>query len=377
MSNNNGPSLWEKQSFLKCDVAIIGAGITGLSTAASLKEQRPDLDVLVLERGILPSGASTKNAGFACFGSVSELLNDIEKIGEAGTISLVDKRIKGLEKTKTRLGADAIDLQVNGGYELLLEQDSPALEKLDYINTLLKPLYNDDIYERSDHKIRHFGFEQVSALIENKYEGQLDTGKLIATLWRYCSSLGIRLHTGVEVTSIHYEDTHARLESSEVAFEAKKVAICTNAFSKKLLENRIDLNPGRGLVLSVVPEEPMKIKGTFHYQEGYFYFRDYYGKLIFGGGRNLDLIGETTTEFGINQLIKAQLIRDLEHYILPNQNFKIEMEWSGIMAFGENKEPVIEKINEHTVIGVRLGGMGVAIGSLVGESVAKNILLLL
>ena len=45
-------SLWEKQSFLTSDIIIIGAGITGLSAAATLKEQSPDLSVTVLERGV-------------------------------------------------------------------------------------------------------------------------------------------------------------------------------------------------------------------------------------------------------------------------------------------------------------------------------------
>ena len=53
------------------------------------------------------------------------------------------------------------------------------------------------------------------------------------------------------------------------------------------------------------------------------------------------------------------------------------MEWSGIMAFGKNKKPIVEKISDNVVIGARLGGMGVAIGSLVGEKVAHEILDLL
>ena len=75
-------SLWEKRSLISYDIIIIGAGITGLSTAASLKEKNPKLNILVLERGLLPTGASTKNAGFACFGSLTELRNDLKVLGE-------------------------------------------------------------------------------------------------------------------------------------------------------------------------------------------------------------------------------------------------------------------------------------------------------
>ncbi|MFZ4545731.1 MAG: FAD-dependent oxidoreductase, partial [Saprospiraceae bacterium] len=68
-------SYWEYESFFKdMDVAILGSGIVGLSAAISLKEKNPMLKVALIERSFLPYGASTRNAGFACFGSISELL---------------------------------------------------------------------------------------------------------------------------------------------------------------------------------------------------------------------------------------------------------------------------------------------------------------
>jgi len=47
------------------------------------------------------------------------------------------------------------------------------------------------------------------------------------------------------------------------------------------------------------------------------------------------------------------------------------MEWSGIMAFGKNKIPLVEKIDSNIALGVRLGGMGIAIGSKIGEATAQ------
>jgi len=68
-------SYWEHQTFLRgFDVVIIGAGLVGLTAALHTRRLRPKARVLVLERDVLPNGASTKNAGFACFGSISELL---------------------------------------------------------------------------------------------------------------------------------------------------------------------------------------------------------------------------------------------------------------------------------------------------------------
>lgn len=364
-------SLWEKQSFLTSDVLIIGAGITGLSAAATLKEQSPELKVTVLERGVLPSGASTKNAGFACFGSVSELLNDINTIGEAGMVELVEKRWDGLQKTCQRLGRSMIDIQVKSGYELIFEDKSSVIENIDRVNKLLNPFFQQDVFSLSYDKIKQFGFGKTYHLIENPLEGQLDTGKLISSLWKYCAELGVQVYTGCEVENIMEEENKVVAKCKDISFEAQKAAICTNAFTKKLLTEDLDISPGRGIVMSIIPEKDLKFEGTFHYEEGYYYFRDYYGKLLFGGGRNLALEDETTTEFGVNEQIKAKLIEDINTIILPDQNYKVEMEWSGIMAFGKNKQPIVKRVSDRIVVGVRLGGMGVAIGSLVGEEVAE------
>lgn len=366
-------SIWEKQSFLTTDVLILGAGITGLSTAASLKEANPSLKVTVLEKGVLPSGASTKNAGFACFGSVSELLNDINTLGEEGMISLVEKRIKGLEKTKNRLGEEKIDLKVKGGYELLFE-DHESLNQIDRINSLLKHFYDEPVYNLSDEKISFFGLASTQHLIENRYEGQLDTGKLMSALWDHCMHLGIKVHTGCDVTSLEEIETGVIANCPGAAFSAQKMGVCTNAFAKKLVKENLDLVPGRGIVMSIQPEKELKINGTFHFDQGYYYFRDYYGKLLFGGGRNLDLKAERTTEFGINEMIKGKLIKDLDEIILPNQSYRIQDTWSGIMAFGKDKTPIVRKVSERIALGVRLGGMGVAIGSLVGDDLAQLLL---
>lgn len=366
-------SLWEKQSFLSPDIVIIGAGITGLSAAATLKEQSPDLKVTVLERGILPSGASTKNAGFACFGSVSELVNDIHILGEEGMMKLVEKRWDGLQKTCQRLGRNKIDIQVKSGYELVFE-DSDISEEIDKVNEILHPFFQTTVFKLSDDKIQDFGFGNTKHLIENHLEGQLDTGRLISTLWQYCSEIGVQVHTGCEVVAIKEEANGVFLDCGEVKFKTNKVGVCTNAFTKTLTGENLDISPGRGIVLSIKTEKPLKPEGTFHYNEGYYYFRDYYGKLLFGGGRNLAIEEETTTSFGINHSIKEKLISDLDNILLPDQPYSIEMEWSGIMAFGQTKEPIVKRLSDKIVLGVRLGGMGVAIGSLVGEEVAEMLL---
>lgn len=371
-------SFWEKDSFLQYDYIIVGGGIVGLSTAASLLEKNSKSNVLILERGIFPTGASTKNAGFACFGSLTEILADIERIGEQETLLLIQQRLAGLQKLRKRLGDKQIDFKLYGGFELISAKEIHALEKLETVNQLLKPIFKEKVFQQVDNSIKRFGFDSnyVKHLIFNPYEGQIHTGKMMQALWQYVVKKGAKILTGCEVTHINEEKLIPQIyiknliNKETIIFNAPKVAICTNAFTPKLYKN-LDLVPGRGQVLVTEPIPNLKFKGTFHFDEGYYYFRNYENRVIFGGGRNLDFKSEETDQFEHNEKILQSLKEKLATIILPNQPHKIAYNWSGIMAFGEERKPIIKKISPNVVLGIRCNGMGVAIGSNIGEQVAN------
>ena len=84
-------SYWEKKEwFSNIDFTIVGSGIVGLNTAINLRKKYPKAKIVVLERGVLPHGASTKNAGFACFGSISEILSDLKSHSEDEVLQLIE-----------------------------------------------------------------------------------------------------------------------------------------------------------------------------------------------------------------------------------------------------------------------------------------------
>jgi len=96
-------------------------------------------------------------------------------------------------------------------------------------------------------------------------------------------------------------------------------------------------------------------------------------EFFFGGGRNLDFEGETTTSHDTTELIQNRLEELLKTVILPHQEFEIEHRWSGTMGVGTHKKPIVEQLSNNVYCGVRMGGMGVAIGSLVGQELADLI----
>jgi len=130
------------------------------------------------------------------------------------------------------------------------------------------------------------------------------------------------------------------------------------------------VQPARAQVLITKPIANLALKGTFHLDKGYYYFRNINDRILFGGGRNLDFEGETTTSHETTNLIQNSLEEILKTVILPHNNFEIEHRWSGTMGIGNQKNPIVKQLSNHVFCGVRMGGMGVAIGSLIGQELA-------
>ena len=364
-------SYWElKNWFTNVDYTIVGSGIVGLHCALRLREKFPESKILILEKGILPEGASTKNAGFACFGSLSEIIDDLKSHTEEEVIDLMQKRWHGFQLLRKKLGDKAIDFKPYGGYELFLQNDestySECLEKLPFINEILKPIFRSEIFEKN---IDRFGFKNIKEYtIFNPFEGQIDTGNMIQALLKEAYSKGVLILNNQNVTDFQDNETHVEISVNDFNFSTKKILFATNGFASKLTNNEV--KPARAQVLITEPIKNLDIKGTFHLDKGYYYFRNINDRILIGGGRNLDFETENTSEFGLTSLIQNNLENMLREIILPNIDFKIAHRWSGIMGLGAHKKPIVKQLSNHVYCGVRLGGMGVAIGSLIGQELA-------
>lgn len=367
-------SFWEKYFIAQdTDITIIGSGIVGLSTAISIKESAPHLSVKILERGSAPYGASTKNAGFSCFGSVSELLQDIDIMGESSCMEVVKMRWKGLEILRNRVGDEALEYKHVGGTELFRKSDNILQQKcfdnIIYCNQLVeKYLGITSCYSIKTNE----GLDRFEGkCIYNQYEGTINPVSMMNALKKRCNDLNINIIYGVEVEDIDVAKKIVKTKH-EVIIPYQKLIVCTNGFTKNLFPS-LEVVPARNQVLITKPIKNLSLPSAYHLDEGFVYFRQYHDRILLGGGRNLDIQGETTTEFGNTPDIQNYL-REILDEIYPNASNDIDYWWSGILGIGPSKFPLIQWMNDDVLVGVRLGGMGVAIGSYLGELLASKLL---
>jgi gamma-glutamylputrescine oxidase len=367
-------SYWEREQFLKKpDFCIVGSGIVGLTTAIFLKRKYPDSEVVIVEKGFLPDGASTKNAGFCCFGSVSELVDDFAKWPKNEVLALAQKRFLGLDLLRLLIGDDFMKYEPFGGYEVFTTKNdfdkymSFSSELNSEFNSLIAP----NVYSDASTEISKFGFNGIAGMIRNNFEGQVDTGQMINSLMNLAKKEGVKIFFGLGVKSFESDSTGVNvLTQNDFNFTCRKLIVTTNGFAKQLLPE-LDVVPARAQVLITKPIENLKLKGSFHYDKGYYYFRNVGDRVLFGGGRNLDFDAETTYEAGLTALVQDKLSEILSTVILPYKKYEIDMRWSGIMGVGGEKKTIVKQVAENVFCGVRMGGMGVALGSLVGKELSE------
>jgi len=362
-------SYWELSSFnqKKADFAIIGAGINGLSTAFFLKKQYPKAIVRIYERGSNPSGASVKNAGFACIGSVGELLADLQIQTADEVTAKVIARKEGLNLLRETLGDQNIEYNPCGGFELfqLKEEEDLCVEAIPRLNDIFKQtLVGKQLYRKTT-------FNGKPSIL-NRQEGSVDSGKMMRQLVLNCTNIGVDLQFNYPIKLENQNWCHAN-DQREV--HAEQYIICTNAYTKELFTSQDNaakglIKPGRGYVLLTEELAELPWQGTFHMQQGYVYFRNIGNKLLIGGFRHVDEKTEETLEIAINEKIKKAVLDMMHEFLGIAKPVQIEQEWVGFMGFSASKKSIRQTIAPNSLLASGMNGMGVALGMKFGKETA-------
>lgn len=380
---------WESEYLLRpADLTIVGAGIVGMSAALHFKKLRPDAHVRIIERAPISAGGTTRNAGFACFGSAGEWLDDLQVLGLAKLQELVQSRAEGLSDMLQLLGEEAIGMSWSGGWELFSERDTDVrlaqqvIRALPEINEAVAPILAKvlgHIHPRlqdspaaliDKHRARKVGAHQTVAL---PWEGMIHTGKMVEAFHRALDRANVHRVHGVQVQSFHPKGDQWAIQTHQGQLLTSQLAVCTNGMASDLIP-KMDTKPvpNRVLVAKIKPGSwPL---GTYHLDRGYLYLRTLgQSHVLFGGGRHWghDLAPADPVNAQPIQDWDAQLTATAESWLGPLDT--ITHRWTGWLGVGQDRRPLIGQTQPGLHHAVRLGGMGVAIGTKVGRELATNL----
>ncbi len=364
-------SYWERSILLrKFDFLILGAGLIGKQISLKIKAKYPNARVGIVDRSPISYGASTRNAGFACFGSVSEIVDDLNHSPTNEVLDLLNKRYKGINLLVQTFGAENIGYKNTGSYEIFTNTAdfNDAQHQVDHINSLLAETINHhQTFQWKD--IDNFKMNCSSKALYNPLEGMINSGKLNETISNLVHQSGIIPLYGLNITSIYPSNNGYTLTSEDgYDLSCNQLIVANNSFSSQLLPE-LDVIPARGQIILTKPIEHIPFDGIFHHDKGYIYFRNIDNRILLGGARNIFKDTEQTYDFSGSDEVYNYLYQFLTNTILPNQSVEIDMHWSGIMAMGSEKLPIVKQVDQHLTLCVRMSGMGVALGPVLSDEV--------
>ena len=359
-----GLSIWEKSGWIQePDAIVLGTGIVGMNTALELRALHPDWHIVMLDRSAF-GGASTRNAGFACFGSPSELAEDLESLGTEALVKLVDMRWAGLNALKATWNKADLGYTPCGALEAFTDQAQfeRITGMLPALNALLEPVFDAPPFQRlSDAEIAQRGLKRVCGAISSPLEGALDTGKMVRAMRRSLTEQGIEVIHGIEATELHRANERWSVSTMAGSIQTERVFVCTNAWASAMLD--VDVAPAPNVVVVSQPLPHLALNQTLHHDRGYVYARAVRGRLLIGGGRNWNC--DDDAERG------QMLVHWAQTHIQGAERFDIDHQWVGQLGVGAQRMPIVKELEQGLYVGVRLGGMGVAIGTNVGRALAR------
>ena len=354
-----GFSYWETKGWLgEPDAVVVGAGLVGMNAALRLKEKHPHWRVVMVDQASL-GGATTRNAGFACFGSPSELLDDWNTLGPEATVELVRMRWQGLQALRSMWGDEALGYRPCGAVEAFTDNAewTRCTAALPMLNDALSEVFGQAPFREVPSGPT--GLRAVAGTIASPMEGDLDTAKMATALRHSLQHQDIALVSGVRIESLTRSSSWT-LKTSMGTLTSPRVLVCNNGWASELLDVEVSTTPN--VVVVSEPIANLALTSTVHHDRGYVYAREIDGRVLIGGGRHWNCATE-------NERIE-RLTAWAETHIVDVDAFRVAHCWVGQLGVGPHRQPVMEEVEPGLFAGVRLGGMGVAIGTLVGRKLA-------
>lgn len=365
-------SWWERRYWENVDIVVAGAGITGLQVADVLKRRHPQLRVVILDRDPLALGASSRNAGFACFGSLTEFVDDMERGGTDAALELAERRYRGLLRLRDKMGDASIGFHASGSLEIFTSREAQdaALEQLPEVNRLFAQVSGLPETLKAESTT---GLQMCTSPIgiRNVLEGTVETHSLLSSLRKRALEAGVEIYGGMEIVHAERLSDGMELQAGRHTIRARQVVWCTNAWAGQFLE--FDTHqPARGQVLVTAPMEPMLPEGAYFFNAGYTYFRTLgRDRLLLGGFRDVDLEAENNFSPETGGRVWEALDEFLRSVIFPSRPVQIEMAWAGTMSMGRHRAPRVERADALQVLCAGMSGMGVALSAQVAEDAAE------
>lgn len=339
-------SLWldrtSSNSKKQFDVAVIGAGISGLSAAYWLAKKDPQLKIALIDRGRIAFGASGRNAGFITCGSVEHFnrLVGTHGLTEAHKIwQFSEDNLRRLKEEVIKDHHEDIGFEQKGSFSLASsEVEMDELRKTaNYMRECKIPVEELNVEQIQ----KRVGAIEFVGGIKYVSDASVDPVKLCHRIYDLIKDQ-VTLMDYCEVASIETHGASNLIHTDHFEIECDLAILATNGYSAALEDYFTDkIFPTKGQIVAFEPVKPF-MEGPCYANFVLDYFRQLpSGELIIGGFRQLEKETEVGYSDHTTKPIQEALHEFVRTYLPQFKDSKVTHRWGGIMGFSADGQPMI------------------------------------
>jgi len=363
---------------IDADLAVIGGGFTGVSTAYHFSRRYPEKRVVLLEAKTLANGASGRNGGM--------ILNWLASM--YGYSPEITQRVYQVTRAGIKMIADIIQRhQLSVSYRLdgtlTVYTDARRAETAQEETEFHQQIGIPTRFLDASTLTQKLNLQGACGAVLDPHSGQINGLQLVRSLRPVLQEQGVEIYEQTPVLRIQ-EGTTLTLQTPHAEVKAKAIVLATNGYTGKLGYFRDAVFPLHSHVFATAPLDAAALDNLgWHQTAGYSDDRDRIayssltreGHIIFGGGSNQayaylfrnrtlypDSPGSASGAFN-------QLTHTMNHYLPNSRNLPIAHRWTGTIGMTLNRKPLMGLRGEHRNIYYAIGycGHGVTLANIAGQ----------
>jgi len=359
---------------LEVDVAIVGAGYTGLAAARHLG--RVGASVVVLEQDHVGSGASSRNGGQVLTGLKLDPATLVSRYGERHARQLFDISLESMARLETIVADDAIDCGLERRGHLQAASKPSHFEAFREEQALLARVFNHrvEIVSERDQQAE-LGSRWYHGLLIDERSAALNPAQYVQGLAEAARRTGVRIVGGRAVDRIARQGKRWKLSTGRLDVDAGDVLLATNGYTSAIspaLQRR--LVPIGSYIVATEPlsgsiAERLLPCGrvAFDSKNFLYYFRLTPDRRLLFGGR-----AEFTQPRADTTRRAAGILRSGMVTVFPElADARIDYAWGGTVAFTRDEMPHAGQLDGLYYAGGYCGH-GISMATYLGELIARR-----
>lgn len=368
---------------VSCDVAIVGGGFTGLSTAWHLKKYCPDLDVVVLEAAVIGHGASGRNGGFVMPLLGWDLLYSAEKLGDEVARDAYQLMYDAVNHVKQVVHDNKIECDLEATGYLLLNTSAVRERRSRREYETAHRLGFDHEWLEGEALDAHIRSDCFRSGVFDPHPCVVNPAKLARGMKTLVEAMGVRVYERSPLLELE-EGAPMRLRTEQGSLRAAQVMLAVNGYGAALGFMEARIMPVHTFIVLTEPLKPEQLdavgwsakRTSLESARNLInYFRLTADNRILFGGEDAKLYYGGRYYDHDDAVVEALKARFCD-YFPPLRDVAFTHEWGGVLGVSLDMFPSFGATGKHGNIfyGGGYSGHGVALSNYAGALVAPAML---